>query len=128
MGSFEILAFLAFAALAFGLVIVKERRLADPSNTSTIYVDQMPTNHRLRSGRVGAKLYRQSGNEYRDLGIFEGAEAALAEVVKSFRRAGIDSVAVLQNEETRYEVVRLHHAHGGKAEGKKLGGALIYAI
>lgn len=125
MSGLEIVALLGFAALAYWLIVIKERRLADPTNTSTIYIDEMPSNHQLRAGEVGAMLYRQSGNEYRDLGIFDGSEAALAEVMKSFRRAGIESVAVLRNDETGYRVVRLHHSHDGRSEGKKLGGALL---
>jgi hypothetical protein len=108
-----------------GGIPLKEKRLNDPSNTQMIHVDQMRGNHELPIGPVVAALLRQSGNLYRELGQFPSADAAFVEIQKAFRKAGIDSVAVLKNTPARYEVVRLHHSHGGKAEGKKMGGAVL---
>jgi hypothetical protein len=128
MGGGEIFAIIAFAVVAIGVFLFKQSRLNDPSNTSFIYLDQMQGSHQIRPGPAYVRLYRQSGNEYRDLGAFESTQAAISEIEKSFRRAGIDSVSVLKNTTDRYEVIRLHHGHGGKAEGKKLGGAVMVPI
>ena len=128
MGGGEIVALIVFMVLVLGVFFFKQSRLNDPSNSNFIYIDQMASNHQLQSGPAAAVLFRQSGNEYRNLGIFDSSDAALREVVKSFRKAHIDSVSVLKNEPSKYEVVRLHHGHGGKAEGKKLGGAVIVSV
>lgn len=125
MGGGEIVALILFAALAFGLMLLKEKRLADPNDSTMISVEQMSASHQLPKGPVAAALLRQSGNLYRELGGFSSADDALIEIKKAFRRAGIDSVAVMKNTPEKYQVLRLHHSHGGKAEGKKLGGAVI---
>lgn len=114
-----------FAIIAFAAILLKERKLNDPDNASMIFIDQMKANHALRKGPVSAALFRQSGNLYRDLGLFPSADEALKEVEKSFRRAGIDSVAVLKNTTEKYEVARLYSNDRGRAEGKRLGGALV---
>lgn len=128
MGIGEVVALAIFAAVIFGIYWLKESRLADPANTTMIFLDQMSGNHHIPTGPVEAALLRQSGNVYRELGTFPSADAAFVEINKSFRRAGIESVGVIKNSETRYEVRRLHHSHGGKAEGKKLGGAVIVPV
>jgi len=128
MTPLEIVALAGFGVVVMALFWVKEGRLADPTDATMIYVNQMATSHSLPSAPVFAALYRQSGNLYRDLGTFDGPDAAIAEIVKSFSRAGIESVAVLQNSSKEYRVIRLHHGHGGKAEGKKLGGARIVPV
>jgi len=82
----------------------------------------------LPQGPVVATLVRQSGNLYRELGEFENVAAAFAEIEKSFRRAKIESVYVPDNSETQFRVIRLHHSYGSKANGKKLGGAVLLAV
>jgi hypothetical protein len=117
-----------FVPLVLVVNAVKQSRLNDPSNTRFIHSAQMFTSHQLGSGPASAILMRQSGNEYRDLGLFPSSERALEAVEASFRRAGIDSVSVLKNSPGLYEVIRLHHSHGGKAEGQKLGGAILRSV
>jgi hypothetical protein len=128
MGIWEVIAILAFVALVIFLTMYKEKRLADPNDPNFIYIGQMRESHQIRPGPVSVSLYRQSGNEYRDLGTFDSTEEAIREIEKSFRRANIESLSVLRNTPDRYEVVRLHHSHRGKAEGKKLGGAVMVPI
>lgn len=128
MGIWEAFAVLLFVALVIFLTMYKENRLADPNDQSFIYIGQMQQSHQIRSGPVSVNLYRQSGNEYRDLGAFESTEDAIREIEKSFRLANIESLSVLRNTPDRYEVVRLHHGHRGKAEGKKLGGAVMVPV
>ena len=128
MDGVEILALAAFAAVMMLLFALKEKRLADPSNHDMIYTDQMQSVLQLPEKRVSAILLRQSGNVYKELGEFESPNAAVLEIQKSFRRAKIESVAVLKNTPDLFHVLRLHHSHGGKSEGKKLGGAAIQTI
>jgi len=125
MGVGEAIALLAFAALVIVVFVAKENRLADPNRTDTIYVSQMREVCTLKDGPVSAALISQSGNLYRDLGLFDHWKDAMAEIEKSMNRAKIDSVFVQSNGAERFEVIRLHHSHRGKAEGKKLGGAVI---
>ena len=99
----EIVAFIVFGMVIFGLFMFKQKRLEDPTNTTFIYPEQMLSSHQLPQGPVEAVLFRQSGNEYRNLGIFPSPDAALLEVIKSFRRANIESVSVLKNDSSRYE-------------------------
>lgn len=56
---------------------------------------------------------------------FSAAGAAIVEINKAFRRAGIESVAVITNRPTIHPARRLHHSHKGKAEGRKRGAAVI---
>ena len=125
MGLGELIALAVFAAVVVVALLIKEQRLADPDRTDTIHADQMRDVCSIKSGPVSAALLRQSGNLYRDLGFFSNWEEAMTEIEKLFRRAKIPSVFVQVNSEVRFEIIRLHHSHGGKAEGKKLGGAAI---
>jgi hypothetical protein len=119
---------IAFVVLVLFVNARKDAQLSDPSNTTTIYVAQLPTMHQLRDGPVVAALIRQSGNTHRELGEFTSAADAIREVTKSMNRAGIDAIYIRTNTSSRLEFTRLHHSHGGKAEGQKLGGAVIIAI
>lgn len=125
MGPGELAALAVFAVIVVVVFLIKEQRLDDPDRTDTIHADQMRDLCSVKSGTVSAALLRQSGNLYRDLGLFDDWEKAMTEIEKSFRRAKIPSVYVQVNSEDRFEVIRLHHSHRGKAEGKKLGGAVI---
>ena len=128
MEPFEILLFLGFCVIVVVLFQVKEERLQDPERLDTVFIHQMKEVCRLPQGPVVATLVRQSGHLYRELGEFEPVAAAMVEIEKSFRRANFESVYVQDNSETRFRVIRLHHSYGGKANGKKLGGALIQAV
>lgn len=121
----EIALIILFVVFAVVATVLKDQGLNDPTNRKMIYADQMGQEIKIVGGPVRATLIRQSGNLYKDLGIFDSAFEALAEVQKSFRRAQIDSVAVQVNTEAKFSVVRLHHSHRGRAEGKKMGGACI---
>jgi len=124
----EFLAFLLLVAVIVFAAFYKEKSLSDPSNTETIYSEQMVDVQSIRAGPVDVTLFRQSGNVYRELGVFGTVDEALDEIMKSFRRAKIDSVCVLQNTSTCFEIIRLHHNHRGSQEGKKLGGALVVTL
>ncbi|MBT2130563.1 hypothetical protein [Aliiroseovarius lamellibrachiae] len=125
MEPIEAIALVGFLVLIVVVMMMKEQRLSDPDRSDTIYIDQMRSLSMLRTGPVFATLIRQSGGVYRELGAFPSIGDAFTEVEKSFRRAKIESVFVEENSMDEFRVIRLHHSHGGKAEGKKLGGALI---
>ena len=103
------------------------KKLDDPNDRRNVYLSEMQAQCNLSSGRVSVVLMRQSGNVYRELGVFESKESAFNEVQKSFRRAGIDAVHIAKNTSFEFRVNRLFHSHRGRSEGKKLGGAVIYA-
>jgi hypothetical protein len=122
-----------FALLIFVLAIwltykSQNAALEDQADFATIYTEQIGNTCQLQSGEVEVVLYRQSGNEYRDLGVFSDAASAIAEVSKSFNRAKIEAVRVVRNTPSEFKVHRLYHSHVGRAEGKKLGGAVIRSI
>ncbi len=125
MGPFEALFLVCALILVVVIFLIKEKRLEDPDRLDTIYVEQMREACSLGEGPVVATLIRQSGNLYRDLGTFDTAEAAMNAIEKSFRRGKIESVFLQENTQARFQVIRLHRSDRGKAEGKKLGGAVI---
>lgn len=124
----EMLLLVGFAGLVALLYWIKEQRLADPNNSEFIPIGQMRSIAAIENSPVAAELIRQSGNSYKVLGTFQNPSQAFDEIEKSFKRAKIESVAVLQNSPALFKAIRLHHSHGGKAEGKKLGGAVIRVI
>ena len=128
MAGSEFLVFFLIVAVIVFAAFYKEKSLSDPSNTETIYSEQMVDVQSIRKGPVEVVLFRQSGNIYRELGVFGTVDEALDGIMKSFRRAKIESVCVLQNTPTCFEVIRLHRNHRGSQEGKKLGGALVVAL
>ena len=128
MGGVEVVAILIFVCVVIALFYLKEQRLADPANHDMIYTSQMQSVIQFPVQRVSASLLRQSGNVYKDLGVFDTPNAALLEIEKSFRRAKIESIAVMKNTSNEFYAIRLHHSHGGKAEGKKLGGVVIQVV
>ncbi|MBR9765406.1 MAG: hypothetical protein GYB53_18260 [Rhodobacteraceae bacterium] len=128
MGPVEAIILLGLLGVVVAVVLMKEARLSDPDSMDTIYLNQIREACRLADGQVSVVLLRQSGNVYRDLGILASKDEAMLQVERSFRRANISAVFVDENTEMRFRIVRLHHSHRGKAEGKKLGGAVIERI
>ncbi|WP_306007196.1 hypothetical protein [Aquicoccus porphyridii] len=100
-------------------------QLIDTNKGEVIPVEELLDFAIFEDGVVHAVLIRQSGNIYRDLGAFVSAEAALAEIVKSFRRAKIDEVRVTHADKNSVAVYRRVYNFIGRAEGKKLAGARI---
>jgi len=121
----EAIALAVFVAFAVGVWLYKEAKLENPKDKKFVHLDDFGSDHLLGNDPVEAALFRQSGNLYRHLGFFDTPELALSEVKKSFRRAKIESVSILKNTEDRLEVTRLFYNGRGRAEGKKLGGAII---
>ena len=121
----EILLLVGFFGIALLLYWIKEQRLSDPNDHAFIEVGQMRYVASIENMPVIAELIRQSGNSYKDLGAFQSPSLAFDEIEKSFSRAKIEGVAVQQNSPVLFRAIRLHHSHGGKAEGTKLGGAVV---
>ncbi|MEM1152224.1 MAG: hypothetical protein AAGI03_17055 [Pseudomonadota bacterium] len=117
-----------FAVIAVAAMLHQQAKLDNQQDYSVVYVSQLPGLMSCRTGPVRAVLHRQSGNIYRDLGEFDDPMIALNEVTKSFNRAKIESVMVRENNKRLLEVWRAFYGHGGKAEGKKLGGSVIQQI
>ncbi|WP_037296776.1 hypothetical protein [Roseovarius sp. TM1035] len=123
----EMFAILVFSCLVIGALVVGQKKLENPNNSEIIYTMQMASVCQLGDGPVEAALVRQSGNLYRELGVFDDWRDAIAEIEKAFNRAKIDSVAVQSNTPLKFECTRLVYNHRGRAEGKKLGGAIVVA-
>ncbi|SIT74818.1 hypothetical protein SAMN05421665_0110 [Yoonia rosea] len=103
-------------------------QLIDTNKGDVISLNDLTNISTLGNNAVHAVLVRQSGNIYRDLGTFVSAEAALAEIAKSFRRAKVDEVRVTHADENAIAVYRCVYSDIGRAEGKKLGGARIVRV
>lgn len=73
-------------------------------------------------------LVRQSGNVYRDLGVFRSARAALDEAVKALRRANIARVQITHSTDTEIAAYRDHYSLTGRAEGKKMAGLRLSLV
>lgn len=118
--------------LIFGFIVImmyglrkQNEKLEDPSNYEIIYPNQIKDVYALESGPCEAALFRQSGHLYRVLGVFDNPEEAIVEIEKSFRRANITSVIVVENNRTKLSLRRSYHNHWGRKEGRVLGGAII---
>lgn len=123
-----IIAVIVFVALVLIVHAVQNSRLEDSSNKDVFHASQLGQENTLKPGPARAVLLRQSGNVYRDLGEFESKELAIADVQRSFARAKIDGIAVMENSSSRLHIVRMLRENGGKSEGRKLGGAIIESM
>ena len=125
----EFIAFLGLLAvggiLHFIMGPTPGAELVDTNKGEVMPVEELLKLATLEDGVVHAVLIRQSGNIYRDLGAFASAEAALEEIMKSFRRAKINEVRVTHTDENSVAVYRRVYNFVGRAEGKKLAGARI---
>jgi len=136
MGTAEIIFLVIFAVVAFLAVAFKEQRLNDPSDSTYIYLGEVITTAELLpSPQYRIDMYRQSGNPYKDPFIWhtnDGSdmppEDVINHVLKTFRRAKIEDVRVVTNNEQELHICRSMHQHGRKAEGKKFKGAIITII
>ena len=124
----EIIALVIFIAIVWVSFAIKNSELADESNITTVYIDQMKDVVVMSGGPVEVALIRQSGNLYRDLGVFHDASVAVDEVIKSFKRAKVDAVRISVNTQSEFKASRLFHNHRGSSEGKKLGGVIIRSL
>jgi hypothetical protein len=125
-GSEFIWMFLALGAVVL-IFLMKERALSDPNISRVVSIDQIAAEMKIKRGPVVAGIFRQSGNVHKELGEFENPEIALSEILKSLRRAQIDSVILVQNTATELHFERLHR-NVRKSSGKKVGGGIIRLV
>lgn len=125
-----------FAPLILGLLLISwwattqsENRLNDPTDDRTVYLDQLP--HKLALFAYGiykVTIFRQSGNIHAEQIVTGTAEQALSGALATLRRAKIDAVHILMNNEKELHVSRLFHDHRGSNEGRKVGRVTIALI
>lgn len=115
-----------FAVIAVAAWAYQSARLENADGRTVIYLDQLVGTVELRQGPVTAFVTRQSGNVHKDLGSSSDWRDALGGAIKTFNRAGIDSVMVRRNEEHVLAVFRAFGSHVN-AEGTKVGGATVNA-
>lgn len=106
----------------------KRDALVDKPSGDIVPLDDLPLRHTLQSGAYQAKLIRQSGNIYRELGVFPSAEAALREGMKSLRRAQVTHVRITHSDADAMAAYRHIYNFRGRAEGKKLAGIVIERV
>ena len=118
---------LAIGALLGLLSVFVRKNRTRTVHTPTVTPMNLAAICQLRPGPAQALLIRQSGNLYRDLGYFQNSDDACRAIERSFRKAQIHSVSVLQNSTSVFEISRRLYDGRGRAEGKKLGGAIVTA-
>jgi hypothetical protein len=122
--------------LVVGLLIVSyaamaqsHQRLNDPNDIRTVYLEQLPSMAKLAgSGKWRVHVIRQSGNSHAMHDVTGSAQDAMSVAMTTFRRAKIDAVHIVQNDEATLKIARLYHDHRGSNEGKKVGSAEIVKI
>lgn len=77
--------------------------------------------------RYLVRVYRQSGNLYRDDRFFELKSEALSAAISTLRRSRRNSVIVQENKLSIFAIQGMHNARG-RQEGKKVGRVEIHAI
>ena len=118
--------------LLVGLLVVSwwataqsHEQLADPDDDRTVFLNELSLKLMLFSrGIFRVTVIRQSGNVHAERIVKGTAQDALRIALGTFRRAGIDAVHVIKNDETELQFSRLYHSHRGSKEGKKVGQAL----
>ena len=127
----DVLVWLGSAIVGFVLLAAMfSARQEEMSNeaSETVDVEQLNGRYIFSSGTYLATLIRQSGNIYRELGVFERPDDAMNEVVKSLRRAKIPFVRAAFQSKEQCTMFRSVPNARGRAEGKKLKGAIIQKI
>lgn len=120
-----------FAVCVVSYLIFGSRPSSDLHDTNAgelMPLEHLASRNSLLRGTCHAILIRQSGNVYRDLGVFPSPAAAIAEASKSFRRAGVDTLRVTHSDERSLAAYRSIYNFKGRAEGKKLAGVTLRII
>lgn len=124
------LALMGVLALVYWLSIEEShKRLNDPEDDRTLWLDQLPDRIALApAGTYRVTVLRQSGNVHAERLVTGSAQDALKVALATFRRARIDAVHVGRNTRQEFSFGRIYHDHRGKAEGKKVGRAVIAVL
>lgn len=132
MSTPEIWSTIAFFSICLVCYLVYGARssadLHDTNSGELLELYDLPSQNSLGPGECHAVLVRQSGNVYRDLGVFPTASKAITEAAKSFRRAGIDRIRITHSDEFSLAVYRDVYNFKGRSEGKKLAGATFRVV
>ncbi|NRP28215.1 hypothetical protein XMD420_001821 [Marinobacterium sp. xm-d-420] len=131
---------LVFAVILGAITIAvsssNQKKLDDPNDTSMLLIEDVSSASNLKPAKEFLiRIYRQSGNEHqpdRVVSAEDGSDVPPDEAIKvalqTLRRARIDSVFVVENTNDILHIRRPMHSHGGKAEGKKVGGAVVIKV
>ncbi|SEF78569.1 hypothetical protein [Marinobacterium lutimaris] len=121
---------MAVVVIASALAIMnQQQKLADPDDLSVVELDTLSGIYELaKPGQYLVRVYRQSGNLYKDDQLFNDREAAVKAGVATFKRAKIPYAVVEENTLTDFVFRRPFHNHRGKAEGKKVAKVEIFKI
>jgi hypothetical protein len=104
-------------------------RLDDPNDDRTLYLDELPAKLALYPrGIYRIAILRQSGIIHAERIVTGTAVEALAVVLATFRRAKISAVHVASNTVDELRIGRMYHDHRGRAEGKKVGSAVVTLV
>ncbi|MGW8188990.1 hypothetical protein [Sphingomonas hankookensis] len=124
------LALMGVLALVYWLSIEEShKRLDDHEDDRTLWLDQLPEKIALApAGTYRVTVLRQSGNVHAERVVTGSAQDALKVALATFRRAKIDAVHVGRNTRQELSFGRMYHDHRGKAEGKKVGRAVIVVL
>jgi len=118
-----ILATIVFGVIAFAAIFWSQEKLDDPNNETFIYIDQIQDVWKLLpEADYDPVVWRQSGEIHSHSEFTMSREDALEYVLKTMKRAKIESVSVLENTEDEFTVRRSVQNARGRQEGKRVGG------
>jgi len=118
-----ILATIVFGVIAFAAIFWSQEKLDDPNNETFIYIDQIQdVGKLLPESDYDPVVWRQSGEIHSHSEFTMSREDALEYVLKTMKRAKIESVSVLENTEDEFTVRRSVQNARGRQEGKRVGG------
>ena len=118
-----ILAIIVFGVIVFAAIFWSQEKLDDPNNETFIYIDQIQDIWKLLpEADYDPVVWRQSGEIHSHSEFTMSREDALEYVLKTMRRAKIESVSVLENTEDEFTVRRSVQNARGRQEGKRVGG------
>jgi hypothetical protein len=118
-----ILAVVVFGVIVFAAIFWSQEKLDDPNNETFIYIDQIQDVWKLLpEADYDPVVWRQSGEIHSHSEFTMSREDALDYVLKTMKRAKIESVSVLENTEDEFTVRRSVQNARGRQEGKRVGG------
>ena len=118
-----LLAIVVFGVIVFAAIFWSQEKLDDPNNETFIYIDQIQDVWKLLpEADYDPVVWRQSGEIHSHSEFTMSREDALDYVLKTMKRAKIESVSVLENTEDEFTVRRSVQNARGRQEGKRVGG------
>ena len=122
-GALLLLATAVFGVFIFAAVFRSQEKLDDPNNKTFIYIEQIQDVWKLLpEADYDPVVWRQSGEINSHSEFTMSREDALEYVLKTMKRAKIESVSVLENTEDEFTVRQSVQNARGRQEGKRVGG------